>query len=413
MGYACNDPAILTMTSIFSLSVITGYFSVWGVSPALHTPLMSITNAISGITAVGGLLILGGGYFPHSFPQALASMAVLLSSVNIAGGFVITQRMLDMFKRKTDPEEHNYLFAIPAIISGVALLNAHRVGALSVYQMGYLAASLSCIGGITGLASQSTSRIGNALGIIGVSTGVITALCSLNFSTPLLAQALTLLSVGGIAGLVLGKRVAVTELPQTVAAFHALVGLAAVVTSLGSFWIGGDHTTLHRLASYLGALIGGVTFTGSIAAFIKLSGYKWTFDLPMKRHLNLPLGVANALAFLAIMQSENAVLGSALLMYATASSFALGWNITNSIGSADMPVAITVLNSYSGWALCAEGFMLANPMLTIVGSLIGSSGAILSYIMCKAMNRSLQNVIFGSWTDPSVKKKEIQHREHV
>lgn len=103
LGYACADPAILTMTSIFSLSVITGYFSVWGVTPSLHTPLMSITNAISGITAVGGLLILGGGYFPHSIPQALASVAVLLSSVNIAGGFVVTQRMLDMFKRKTDP----------------------------------------------------------------------------------------------------------------------------------------------------------------------------------------------------------------------------------------------------------------------------------------------------------------------
>ncbi len=103
LGYVCADPAILTMASIFSLSVITGYFSVWGVSPALHTPLMSITNAISGITAVGGLLILGGGYFPHSGPQALASLAVLLSSVNIAGGFVVTQRMLDMFKRKTDP----------------------------------------------------------------------------------------------------------------------------------------------------------------------------------------------------------------------------------------------------------------------------------------------------------------------
>ena len=279
--------------------------------------------------------------------------------------------------------------------------------------MGYLAASLSCVGGITGLASQSTARIGNALGIIGVSTGVLTALCFLNFPTPLLMQALTLLSVGGVAGLVLGKRVAVTELPQTVAAFHALVGLAAVVTSLGSFWIGADHSTLHRLASYLGALIGGVTFTGSIAAFLKLSGIKWTFDLPMKRHLNLPLAIMNLMAFISIMQSENMALGSALLMYATFSSFALGWNITNSIGSADMPVAITVLNSYSGWALCAEGFMLANPMLTIVGSLIGSSGAILSYIMCKAMNRSLQNVIFGSWTDPNAKKKEIVHREHV
>jgi H+-translocating NAD(P) transhydrogenase len=192
-----------------------------------------------------------------------------------------------------------------------------------------------------------------------------------------------------------------------------LVGLAAVVTSLGSYWIGADHSTLHRIACYLGTLIGGVTFTGSIAAFIKLSGIKWTFDLPMKRYLNAPLGVLNALALIATINSESAALGSAMLLYAAGSSFALGWNITNSIGSADMPVAITVLNSYSGWALCAEGFMLANPMLTIVGSLIGSSGAILSYIMCKAMNRSLQNVIFGSWTDPNVKKKEIQHREHI
>jgi len=103
LGFACTNPAILTMATIFSLSVITGYFSVWGVSPALHTPLMSITNAISGITAVGGLLILGGGYFPGSFAHSLASLAVLISSVNIAGGFIVTKRMLDMFKRKTDP----------------------------------------------------------------------------------------------------------------------------------------------------------------------------------------------------------------------------------------------------------------------------------------------------------------------
>lgn len=417
LGFACANPAILTMASIFSLSVITGYFSVWGVAPALHTPLMSITNAISGITAVGGLLIMGGGYLPGTFPQALASLAVLISSVNIAGGFVVTKRMLDMFKRKTDPEEHNYLYSIPAALTLGGIGAAYYTGALSVYQMGYLAASLCCIGGISGLASQATARVGNALGLIGISTGVVTALCSLNFPAPLLTQALLLLGLGGAAGLVLGKKVAVTELPQTVAAFHALVGLAAVTTSLASYW---DHAglhenveNLHKIAAFLGTLIGGITFTGSIAAFIKLAAIKFTFDLPFKRYLNKPLALANAAGLSALIAYDSTALGSAILINAALTSFALGWNITNSIGAADMPVAITVLNSYSGWALCAEGFMLANPMLTIVGSLIGSSGAILSYIMCKAMNRSLQNVIFGSWTSGVVKAKAAEEREHI
>ena len=163
----------------------------------------------------------------------------------------------------------------------------------------------------------------------------------------------------------------------------------------------------------MGTLIGGITFTGSIAAFIKLAAIKFTFDLPMKQYLNKPLAAMNVAGLATIMAYDSSTLGTLVLLNATFSSFALGWNITNSIGAADMPVAITVLNSYSGWALCAEGFMLANPMLTIVGSLIGSSGAILSYIMCRAMNRSLNNVIFGSWTAATTKAKTDEHREHI
>ncbi len=240
------------------------------------------------------------------------------------------------------------------MLGSAALINAYSSGVVSVFQMGYLAASLCCIGGITGLSSQASSRVGNALGIMGVSTGIVTALCALNFPAPLLTQALVLLGAGGTAGLVLGKRVAVTELPQTVAAFHALVGLAAVVTSLGSHWSTVDHSTLHLIAAYLGTVIGGITFTGSIAAFIKLSGIKWTFELPMKRYLNKPLSLFNVIGLITLVNNpHNAALATAILLYASGSSFALGWNITNSIGAADMPVAITVLNSYSGWALCA------------------------------------------------------------
>ena len=245
-------------------------------------------------------------------------------------------------------------------------------------------------------------------------SGVVTALCALNFPLPLLIQALTLLGVGGAVGGYLGKRVAVTELPQTVAAFHALVGLAAVLTSLGTYWLDPSHATaLHKAAAYIGTLIGGITFTGSIAAFIKLAALKFKFDLPMKHLLNKPLAALNIVAVTAMMTSSSPVIGSLALISAAVSSFALGWNITNSIGGADMPVAITVLNSYSGFALCAEGFLLDNQMLTIVGSLIGSSGAILSYIMCRAMNRSLYNVIFGTWTDPNKPVIKAEHQEHT
>lgn len=149
----------------------------------------------------------------------------------------------------------------------------------------------------------------------------------------------------------------------------------------------------------MGVFIGGVTFTGSLAAFRKLHGLwpKDKMNLPMAGILNRPLTAYNVAALALMCKFPD--MGGLLLTTSAITSSVLGWNITNNIGGADMPVAITVLNSYSGWALCAEGFMLGNPLLTIVGSLIGSSGAILSYIMCRAMNRSLDNVIFGSYAD--------------
>lgn len=152
-GVLCpTNPAFHSMLTTFSLAVVAGYQSVWGVKPALHTPLMSITNAISGITAVGGMLLMGGGVVPHTTVQALAAASVAVSAVNIAGGFIVTQRMLDMFKRKSDPTEYNHLYAIPGAAATSALLMASAAGVPNIYQCGYLFSSLCCIGGIAGLA---------------------------------------------------------------------------------------------------------------------------------------------------------------------------------------------------------------------------------------------------------------------
>jgi len=227
------------------------------------------------------------------------------------------------------------------------------------------------------------------IGSVGVGSALITTLMACNFAPAVLTQALILIGAGGAAGLTVGGRVAVTELPQCVAGFHALVGLAAVTTSLGSYIADPNPNMLHAVASFLGVYIGGVTFTGSLAAFRKLAAlYKDSaMNLPYAGYINKPIALLNVAALYLML--KNPAVGGLMLTQAAVTSSMMGWNITNNIGAADMPVAITVLNSYSGWALCAEGFMLNNPLLTIVGSLIGSSGAILTYIMCVAMNRSL------------------------
>jgi NAD(P) transhydrogenase len=399
-GVLCpTNPAFHSMLTTLSLAVVAGYQSVWGVKPALHTPLMSITNAISGITAVGGLLLMGGGLLPSNTVQALAAASVLVSAINISGGFIVTQRMLNMFRRKDDPTEYNHLYAIPGITALSGLLAASAMGVPNIHQCGYLLSSLCCIAGIAGLSDQGTARLGSVMGITGIAGGITTAFAEMAFPSAVFMQAVACLGAAGALGGVIGTKVPVTDLPQTVAAFHALVGLAATMTSIASFMSHGNPDGLHKVACFLGSAIGAMTVTGSVAAFCKLHGvYKTGYDLPMKNILNTPLMAANVLALGATLGGSHgtglaAVTGTALI------TGILGWNVTNSIGSADMPVAITVLNSYSGWALCAEGFMLNNSMLTIVGSLIGSSGAILSYIMCRAMNRSLKNVIFGSYAE--------------
>ena len=171
-----------------------------------------------------------------------------------------------------------------------------------------------------------------------------------------------------------------------------------MATSMGSYLVLDHVSNFHSIASFTGTFIGGLTLTGSIAAFIKLANlFKGqSLNLPMNHLINKPLAALSVGSLTMMINSPSPTVGFTMLGITAMSSCALGWNITFNIGAADMPVAITVLNSYSGWALCAEGFMLNNTLLTIVGSLVGSSGAILTYIMCEAMNRNIYNVIFGT-----------------
>ncbi|XP_038599427.1 NAD(P) transhydrogenase, mitochondrial [Tachyglossus aculeatus] len=404
LGIAAPTSAFSQMVTTFGLAGIVGYHTVWGVTPALHSPLMSVTNAISGLTAVGGLALMGGNYFPSSTPQGLATLAAFISSVNIAGGFLVTQRMLDMFKRPTDPPEYNYLYLIPTgtFVGGyfAALYSGY-----DIEQMMYLGSGLCCVGALAGLSSQGTARLGNALGIMGVAGGLAATLGSLKPSLELLGQMSGAMALGGTIGLTIAKRIQISDLPQLVAAFHSLVGLAAVLTCVAEYMVEYPHfaldpaANLTKIVAYLGTYIGGVTFSGSLIAYGKLQGLLNSAPLllPGRHLLNMGLLTASVGGVIPYMLDPSFTTGIMCLGSVSALSAIMGVTLTAAIGGADMPVVITVLNSYSGWALCAEGFLLNNNLLTVVGALIGSSGAILSYIMCVAMNRSLANVILGGY----------------
>ncbi|CAL8281496.1 NAD(P) transhydrogenase, mitochondrial [Gadus morhua] len=404
LGLSAPNAGFTQMVTVFGLAGIVGYHTVWGVSSALHSPLMSVTNAISGLTAVGGLSLMGGGYTPTNTAETLAVLAAFISSVNIAGGFLVTKKMLDMFKRPTDPPEYNYLYLLPTGVF-VGGYGAALQAGYNIEQMMYLGSGLCCVGALAGLSNQKTARLGNALGMMGVAGGIAAALGYLKPSPELLAQMSVAMAVGGTAGLGIAKRIQISDLPQLVAAFHSLVGLAAVLTCVAEYMIEYPHfatdpaANFIKIVAYMGTFIGGVTFSGSLVAYGKLQGTLSSapLALPGRHAINATLMAASVAGMIPYMMDPSYLTGITCLGSVSALSAIMGVTLTAAIGGADMPVVITVLNSYSGWALCAEGFLLNNNLLTIVGALIGSSGAILSYIMCVAMNRSLTNVILGGY----------------
>ncbi|HEX2880971.1 MAG TPA: Re/Si-specific NAD(P)(+) transhydrogenase subunit beta [Polyangiaceae bacterium] len=281
--------------------------------------------------------------------------------------------------------------------------------ASSLLTIAYLVAAVLFILSLGGLSTQETARRGNLFGIVGMAIAIVaTAMSDLVSQYPVLIGCLAL---GAVIGAVLAAKVAITSMPQLVAVLHSFVGLAAVLVGFATYLEGHAHgavvegaaATIHLLEIYLGVFIGAVTFTGSLIAFGKLEGIVSgkPLMLPGRHLLNLVMALGTVvLGAQFIGQDVDSGLVSLCIM--TGIAGVLGLHLVMAIGGADMPVVVSMLNSYSGWAAAAAGFMLSNDLLIITGALVGSSGAILSYIMCRAMNRSFLSVILGGFgTDAS------------
>jgi NAD(P) transhydrogenase subunit beta len=283
----------------------------------------------------------------------------------------------------------------------------------SFANVAYLLASLLFVLSLRGLSAQESAQRGNTLGVLGMLLAVgvtIAALLSTGDgaqapapATPLALTVLgAALGVGALVGAVLAARVAMTSMPELVAVLHSFVGAAAALVGIGSELeapaTGVAHDVAHQIEIYVGVWVGAITFTGSIIAFLKLRGTIGSKPLvvPGRHAINALMVVACIV--LGVMgfgaEGNGAVLH---LLGVTAIACVLGAHLVLAIGGGDMPVVVSLLNSYSGWAASAAGFMLGNDLLIVTGALVGSSGAILSYIMCKAMNRSIWNVVFAGF----------------
>ncbi|HCG73327.1 Re/Si-specific NAD(P)(+) transhydrogenase subunit beta [Nitrospinaceae bacterium] len=267
----------------------------------------------------------------------------------------------------------------------------------------YVGATILFILALGGLSNQETARRGNLYGMIGMAVALIATISGVTGNLGILIGGLVL---GGTIGLILAKRVQMTEMPELVAMLHSLVGLAAVLVGFANFMdperlshYSGIELTIHDVETYLGILIGAVTLSGSVIAFGKLSGKIGgnPMLLPARHFLNLLLLLGSIYLCVIFVEESAAGGGTMPLLIMTGIALLFGIHMVMAIGGADMPVVVSMLNSYSGWAASATGFMLNNDLLIVTGALVGSSGAILSYIMCRAMNRKFIAVIAGGF----------------
>jgi NAD(P) transhydrogenase subunit beta len=268
----------------------------------------------------------------------------------------------------------------------------------------YIIATILFILALGGLSNQETARRGNWYGIVGMAIALAATIWGI--VTQAYVELLVALLIGGTVGIIAARRVQMTQMPELVAILHSLVGAAAVAVGFANFMdpgrlehFAGVELTIHDIETYIGILIGAVTFSGSVIAFGKLSGRIGgkPLTLPARHWLNLALLIGVIYFGYAFVQESVAGAGLMPLIVMTVISLLFGIHMVMAIGGADMPVVVSMLNSYSGWAASATGFMLGNDLLIVTGALVGSSGAILSYIMCRAMNRKFLAVIAGGF----------------
>ncbi|MCY4420642.1 MAG: Re/Si-specific NAD(P)(+) transhydrogenase subunit beta [Gammaproteobacteria bacterium] len=287
---------------------------------------------------------------------------------------------------------------------------------LQLLTASYLAAGALFILSLNGLSHQETARRGNLFGMLGMAIAVVATILSGQVGG--FEKLFPAMIIGGLIGAFIASRVEMTQMPELVAILHSFVGLAAVLVGVSSYLdpnahLIGAEKVIHEVEVFIGVFIGAITFTGSVIAFGKLKGIisGKPLMLPGRHWMNLVALLACVYFGYVFLGSESHTAGLVPLLVMTVIAFVIGVHLIMAIGGADMPVVVSMLNSYSGWAAAATGFMLGNTALIIVGSLVGSSGAILSYIMCRAMNRKFLAVILGGFGTSSGTAVETEEGE--
>ncbi|MBI2361013.1 MAG: NAD(P)(+) transhydrogenase (Re/Si-specific) subunit beta [Deltaproteobacteria bacterium] len=408
---------------IFMLAGFLGYHVITRVPPLLHTPLMSATNAIAGISLVGSLVVAGADYGAAS--TILGFVAVACSSTNVVGGFLITDRMLKMFKTAKDQTaqrlrfqfDPKMLLALPVlVIGGLVLIYSYEqlskdaarflreVLATHALKYFYILSAALFILGLKGLSSPRYAR----KGMFAAELGMLMAVVGTLFHHEIVTYKWIIVGflIGSVVGGTMGLRIPMTAVPQRTALSHSLGALAACLVGISEYFRHrGALNTVVMTALGFEVVIGGLTFTGSLMAAAKLQGllpgHPITYKGQNVFNLSLLAAIAGSLIYLVIGPAV-----PALFYIMVGLAFLFGFLLVIPIGAADMPVVIALLNSYGGLADACMGFVLMNKIQIITGSLDGTSGFLLSLLMCRAMNRSAFNVLFGAFGKVDVEGRD-------